>query len=447
LYYNNENNNKEMLASEGYFLTSGQRYLFNRLKSAPTLCRPFQRVYRFKQNYKYSEFLKALQYTVSLHPALRLKLNEEANSLTQHFPKMNIDVTKEEVKGIGRLFRSIYANILIKEEGKPVMDLKTGPPLKAKVVMVNGESLLSVCIDHISVDEIAFDNFEKELVENYSRLCCNLPLPDIESKSFSEYILREVKQRSRENENLLYWQNHLKEAPIYFPAPVARKMQPASFFKLQLKGDLYTSIFLSCKRYKCSLFNIIVASQLLLLFAIDKSTDAVIGIPISNRSRPQDHKIIGNLVSPLYVRFTVSPNELVENLIQRTRDTVLASIIHKQYDYSSLIRFLLSIRQSDNSRINLSKGCSFIVHNEPLQFPNPLFVERVNLFSSSSTKVPIGYFTVGAHQYKQALSIDLAWDRVLWPVRPMEMKEKYQKVIELISNVGSRTCVEVINKI
>jgi len=413
---------------EDYGLTCGQRWLLHLLEQAPELARPVQRVYRLSSAFDSSAFLEALQGLLHTHPALRLQLVRNKSGWRQRFPKQDAYISGEEILGRTPEMRMAYASILIAEEAKGTMDLRKEPPIKAKIIKVNGEYLLSMCIDHLAADEIAFDLFEQELLSYYQQVIhANFVHPSL-STEFLTYASQEGSQKFIEHENLLYWQQQLGDASLNRNDP-KNFWVPASVFRYQFKRTTFESLLNFCRAHKCSLFHFIVAVQLILLNSAGNSNDIVLNIPISNRVRARERSIIANLSMLLHVRFSLIENESITQLITKVRDQILFAMSHRQYDYPSLSRFMAAKAKKAGGHISWLLGCNFIADYGSLTCPNLLFKERTDNFPGRSYDIPCTSFTVAARQKGTELWIDIDWDAMAWPIGNVEMEAKIEEIL------------------
>ncbi len=420
---------------EHYGLTCGQRWLLKLLETAPELARPVQRIYRLSKDFDSSAFLEALQGTVASHPALRLQLVQTNNGWMQCFPDQEVNVSGEEVRGRTPEMRAAYAAMLIAEEAKTTLDLRVEPPVKVKIVKVDGDYLLSLCVDHLAADEIAFDLFEQELLLSYQQLVSGSSVSKTVSESFYTYLSKEIAQQDTEPANLLYWQQQLKDVPLNKDSHDEISWVPASVFNYQLTGASLQSLLNFCQKHKCSLFNVVIAFQVLLLAEVSGSDDVVLNIPVSNRARANERSIIANLSMLLHVRFSIKTNEPLHQFVLRVRDQVLTAMAHRQYNYSSLSRFMTAEAERKGFNIEWLQGCNFVVDNGPLTFPNILFEERMDNIPGRFYDVPRSSFTVAARQTKSALNIGIEWDSIVWPVSTEEMEAKFLLAVQKFSGM------------
>src|SRR5437867_1807382 len=125
------------ISEQDFYLTAGQRWLVHRFEISPDSSLPIQRIYLLNNDFSYTAFVKAIQHTLYCHPSLRLQLVKTKDGWRQRFPDQNVNISEVKVRGLGRLYRSIYGNLLISEEAKKTFDLRSESPVKAKVLKIN----------------------------------------------------------------------------------------------------------------------------------------------------------------------------------------------------------------------------------------------------------------------------------------------------------------------
>jgi hypothetical protein len=414
---------------EGFNLSCGQRWLLHLLEQVPDLARPVQRIYRLDNNFNSALFLEALRCTVASHPALRLQLVRENNGWKQRFPDQDVNVSGDDLQGRMPEMRAAYAGMLIAEEGKRPMDLQKDSPVKARIIKVNGDCLLSLCVDHLAADEIAFDLFERTLLLSYQQLNNGSTISLAVPETFFNYLAKETARQAMEENNLLYWQRQLKDTSM--PGDVEEKISwaPASVVEYQVTDESFQGLLHFCRLYKCSLFNLVVACELWLLADIGKINDIVLNIPVSNRVRADERSVIANLSMLLHLRFIVTREESVPQFVIRVRDQILSAMAHRQYDYASLSGFIVAEAKQNGVNTSWLCGCNFITDHSPTVFPNVLFAERLDNIPGRSYDIPRTSFSVTARQTESMLSIGIDWDAGTWPVTVDQMQVKFLEIL------------------
>lgn len=423
-----------------YRLTIGQRFFAHRFEMWPNSSRPNQRLYRLVDNFKYSAFVTAMQYTIDSHPGLRIRLFRDKEEWRQFFPEQKANVSGDVLDGSKPEQCLTYGKKVILEEAYRPMDLKYENPVRVKVLNVNGQYWLSICADHMAIDEVAFNLLERELLIAYQNVINDVALADLSQDVYVKYLLKEENRKPSEERNLHYWQEQLKEAPMLIDAAKSG-MVPAGYYIYQLKGEQYEHLLEFCKRSKFSLFNVLTAVQLMLMAEKSGNYDLVISFVIANRFTPEEQNLIINLVMLLHVRFVFDPNESLMDFLLRVKETSLTALIHRNYDYASLYRVMAAEAREKGCFPNLGRECNLIVDEEPMQFPNDLFLERMEEKSKGNYQTMKASFSIYAEQTPQKLEVKVTWDCEAWGISNDEMRERFPHVIQQFMN----QTVEVIH--
>ena len=409
-----------------HLLCSGQRWLLHLFEETPDMARPVQRTYRLNSTFNPSAFLEALQSVVASHPPLRLRLKHSKSGWLQHFPDKDAIVSWEEIQGQTAKMRTAYAYMLLTEESKTAMDLRRDSPVRVKVIKIDDDYLLSLCIDHLAADEQAFDLFEQALSTTYIQaLNKKLPSPAV-TETFFNFLQREFEQLPSEQQHLLYWKELLKNAPASKEGSDTLEWVPATIIDYELTG----TDWLRLQHFKCSVFHIVTACQLLILAETGELDEVILNIPVSNRIRAQEHTIIANLSMLLHLRFFISKTESPAELAIRVRDQLLKAMVHRQYDYASLSKFMAEDAEERQITSNWLVGCNFVVGSAKTSFPNNLFKERLDNRADRLFDIPRTSFTLSAHQTETGLHIGIEWDENTWKISKNHMKIVLSDVLQ-----------------
>lgn len=414
-------NHFHMEKQEEYPLTSGQRWIVHRWETNSGPSGPVPRIYLLTKDFNYSAFVKAINIVVSSHPSLRLKLTKRKYGWRQSFPDTTPFVCDVKVKG---LFKRTHVKRIIAGESRRVYDLRSDTPVRAVVLRVNKKNILSLCIDHAAVDAISIDVFEKHLLEVYQKLIMNVPIHSSPSEAFLGFLAREISTQEVEDRNLEYWKKELKELPK-FPFLGLKPSNIGYVFRWNIKDEEFQTIKTFCLERKCTLYTLMVVLQLRLLSEARGIDEIVLNIIISNRIRPEDREIIGNIFMPLRVRFSVLKNEPIPEFLGRVQQKIWDAMLHRQYDYPSLQDFLICESRRTGYSVGFTCSCNFIV-DDGLTFPNPLFVKRLDQsLVKFYPSVLEGTFSFRARQFQSSLSFEIIWDAKAWPISPIKMPSTF----------------------
>jgi len=409
-------------------LTIGQRFFAHRFEMWPNSSRPNQRMYRLNDDFNYGAFVKAVQHTIDSHAGLRIRLFREKDEWRQYFPNQKANVVGEVLNGPKPDQCLSYAKKVIIEEAYRPLDLKYECPIKAKVINVNEQYWLSLCGDHMAIDEIGFNLLEKEIEKAYRIIVSEKILPEVSQEPYINYLKKEETRKATEERNLIYWQEQLKGAPMLIDTFNNGHVH-ANYYVYELTGEHYSILLDFCKRSKFSLFNILTAAHLLVMAESGKKSDLTLSFVIANRFNPEEQNLIINLVMLLHVRFFVKQDEPLAELLTRVRETSIAALIHRNYDYASLYRIMAAEARQNGCFPNLGRECNLIVDDDPLQFPNSLFMERMEEKPKGNFQTMKTGFSIYAQQTPKKLSVNVTWDPSTWAITNEEMAVRFPLLI------------------
>ncbi|PSL42790.1 condensation domain-containing protein [Chitinophaga niastensis] len=423
------------LIKEGiYPLAYGQRHLVQNYESDPKNTFPLRRVYKFQNDFSQVAFKEVIWYLTNKHPSLRLRLLRTSSGWRQQFVDQTAPIVETTVRGLTKAFRKQYGLLLIGEDIKPAIDLEKESPIRLTIFRINKQYYLSLCISHIAADEISFGLFERELVECYQKAIAGNLMQCLASESFEKLILKEANYNNKAENNLKYWYDNLNGIE-YLDLPQSKN-------PLAVAGN-YIRIF-SCEELdnfkrisaesKYSSLTIIAAIHLLIIYESKKVSDIILSVPFSNRLREEENSIVANIFMPLFVRFKWNPEESILQMLDRIRETLFNAIIHSQFDSRKILAFITSNKGNQN----LTRECNFILEEDALRYPNPLFTERLDSMSTGKM-VSIGSFHFHARQFSDGVLFKLFWDEKFWSINPETMNVLFNKSYDLI-------CAAINNK-
>jgi hypothetical protein len=388
-----------------------------------------QRVYRLAPEVDTAALLASFRHAVAHREALRLQLVKTRDGWRQRFPKREANISGVTVRGATAAHREEYVRCRLIDAANRVFDLTKEPPFAANVFAFDDERLLSVGVDHLAVDEIGFDRFERDWEEAYRRYVSDdgsAPAANGD-RAFIDYVRREVAGADKEAANLEFWRSHLFGAPLAPSVGAGDGWVSSRSARWQIEGDDFRRLARACRVRGCSLFAAVVSAQADLIAALGGSADFVLNIPVSNRARHDDLAIVGNLSMLLHVRVRVDLAESPPSRLRRMRDTLLAAMAHRQYDYpslSALVAEQASADASGPSRTHWTIGCSFTVE-PPDTDASPRVLQRTDPFAGDPFDTPFGAFTLTCRQHAGHLRFTADWDPATWPATEAQLVQRY----------------------
>jgi hypothetical protein len=392
-------------------LTCGQRWLLHVAERAPDLAKPVQRIYKLPAPVDTAGLLAAYRRVVGGEPALRMRLLDAPGGVRQRFPASPVTLSGLSIRGATRAHRDAYLRKVLLEHGRALLDLRADPPVSAKLFELDGEHVLSLCIDHVAADDLGFDRAERLLARACAGETAEGP-PPADDHPYLAYLQREALQREVEASNLAFWREHLAGAPLSRHRS-ERAWVAGRLHRWGFGGDTLTRFLRVCRARMCSPTAAVVAALAGALGKIGETDDLVVNVPVSNRARAADHGIVGNLSMLLHLRVRLDPDELASERLRRVQRIVLDAMAHRQYDYASLSAHVADEAEARGGEVGLGVGCSYVLQRDDDLGPR---LERMDT-SGQPFDVPGGSFSLSCRQRSAAVELTAEWDPEAWPVQ------------------------------
>lgn len=251
----------------------------------------------------------------------------------------------------GRSFSSANPSEIVAKEIKPRLeqfDLACGPLLRAALVELSSdEHILAIAVHHI-----VFDRWSRRLLElELRRFYCAFATgsnPDIRPLpvQYQGYVLWQREQLNSEHGHKLrtYWTNKLSGLPILaLPCDGAcgrgtSTTSGTSWFTIP-QEEVDRLVVLS-RRSRTTLAATMLAIFTLFLSRLCGTDDVAVGVPLSDRRRPEFEEVIGLFMNVVVVRASISNGLTFLDLLDRVRRNLVDACIHQDLPYGYLQRII-----------------------------------------------------------------------------------------------------------
>jgi NRPS condensation-like uncharacterized protein len=290
----------------------------------------------------------SLEAIVQRHEVLRSRFvtrNGQPARLISSSPSFSFTVVD------GRSFPSTNPSEIVQKEIKPLLeqfDLACGPLLRAALVELSSdEHILAIAVHHI-----VFDRWSRRLLElELRRFYCAYvtgsdpgihPLP----VQYQGYVLWQQEQLNSERGRKLstYWTNKLSGLPVLtLPCDSAcgtgtSTTSGTSWFTIpQEEVDLLVVL---SRRSRTTLAATMLAVFTLFLSRLCGADDVAVGVPLSDRRRPEFEEVIGLFMNVVVVRASISNGLTFLDLLDRVRRNLVDACIHQDMPYGYLQRII-----------------------------------------------------------------------------------------------------------
>lgn len=266
-----------------------------------------------------ARFCQALNDEIALHPALRIRLAETANGLTQRTGNRVEPITPQvAAEGTPQAWLDRLA--------APEFDLSVDPPVRAQLIkQATNRHLLLLAFHHSAVDGWSIGLLLEGIALRYQ----GTPPADA---SFAVYRPPLATQEANS-----WWGSLLQNAPepIVFP-PEPAGSQQADHLALPIDGLLWSRLNGLAAESGISLHHWLNASVHLLLGKLYGKSDTVILTPYANRNAPDDGQRVGFLVNTLFSRAVTQPRQTLRELVAALSSQTLESQAFSHASYHQL---------------------------------------------------------------------------------------------------------------
>ncbi|GAB6040380.1 amino acid adenylation domain-containing protein [Endothiovibrio diazotrophicus] len=250
-------------------------------------------------------------------------------------------------------------------------DLATDPLLRCQVVQLDDRQyVLALTLHHIIADEWSIAVFQQELAAFYPRLReGSAPQTELLAIQYADYThWRDEQARSAAfaaSED--FWQECLRDAPRSLELPGDRP-RPAqlsaagALYHASVDAELSERLKRLSVRQGVTLFMSLLTGWSILLARRAGIDDLVIGVPMSDRSRPELERLIGFFVNTLPLRIDLAGNPSSAELLQRVRERSLQVMAHQGVPFDRIVELVQPERSLSHSPLF---QVVFVLQNAP----------------------------------------------------------------------------------
>ncbi len=253
---------------------------------------------------------------------------------------------------------SSTARRIVHDEAGYIFDLATGPLFRAILLRLSGtDHILIVTMHHIVSDGWSLALLIREVSTLYAAYTGGLPSPlaplKIQYSDFA-YWQRQELQGDLLDKQLSYWKESLSGAPQLLNLPADFPRPPAQGFEgaihtARLPHPLVDRLTAIGARNDATPFMTTFAAFAVLLWRYSGQEDLLVGSPVANRNRSEIEPLIGLFVNTVILRADLSGNPSFEELLGRTRQTVLGAFSHQDTPLDLLVEKLQPERNLSHS--------------------------------------------------------------------------------------------------
>ena len=155
-------------------------------------------------------------------------------------------------------------------------------------------------------------------------------------------------------EDLAYWQEKLRGAPALLELPTDRPRPPVLSYRgarrrFQIPTALTQAVRECSRKEKVSLFAFFATALNVLLYRYTGQDDILLGIPLSDRDRPELQTVIGFLLHTHVLRTRLDENLRFRELLLHVQKDSLDLYAHRSPPFDEVVSALQPARSSSYS--------------------------------------------------------------------------------------------------
>ena len=275
-------------------------------------------------------------------------------------PPGRFDLPVVDLSGLKPEDRENEALRIGRENAQRPFDLLRGPIMRALLIRLEpAKHLLAVTTHHIAYDMWARELFIYELGALYEQYVKGLPSsleePEIQWVDYSSWLHNWMQGEVLEKQ-LSYWRKKLADAPPFLDLPIDLPRPPVQSYKgarmsLELPLDAVHGLRALGRKCGVTPFITVLAAFKTLLYRWTGQEHIVLGVPIANRNRLHEEKMMGFMSNLLVFNTDLGGNPTFIELLERVRETSLGAYAHQDIPFELLVKDLQPERSLDRPAI------------------------------------------------------------------------------------------------
>ena len=290
---------------------------------------------------------RSLQAVVDRHESLRTTFGFRDNAPLQLINSSRaIPLQMRDMSTHSGTDLEAQAHSFVREEMQKPFDLRNGPLLRTALFRLGPEHhILVSTMHHIVSDGWSAELLIRELAEHYGAFVAgqepNLkPLP-IQYSDFT-ILQRHLLRTERIEQQLSFWRRTLAGAPVLHKLPCDRPRPERPTYAganqtLQLDSGLVSELQRFARRQRSTIFMLLAAAFVVLLFKYGKQKDILLGIPVSGRNLVEIEPLIGFFVNTLVLRTSVSEDMTFNDVLLRVREGLLDAMSNQEVPFERIV--------------------------------------------------------------------------------------------------------------
>lgn len=295
--------------------------------------------------------LKALRTSldtiIQRHDVLRSRFAMRGGQLARFPARASVpDFTTVDLQTRSQTEPSEIVETVIRPQLERPFELTSGPLVRAMVIGLGSQDhIFAIALHHIVFDRWSRRLLELELRDFYNAYSTRKsidvsPLP----ARYGDYVLRQREQLStpRSRQLVEYWTNRLDGLPdvrLPFRGDVGgTKIAGTATLRFTIAVEKVDRLVAFSRRFRTTLATTMLAILKLFLYRVTGADDLAVGVPLSDRRRPEFEHLIGLFMNVVVVRTSLTINMSFLELLERVRRGLVEACLRQDLPYGYLMQ-------------------------------------------------------------------------------------------------------------
>lgn len=240
------------------------------------------------------------------------------------------------------------ANLILAEMRRP-FELDVEPSLRAAAIEIDQDDVaIVISLHHMVCDSTSLGILWREIRTLYTcglkGVASTLPPLRIQYQDYAQWQ-RQPALQERLKSSLSFWKDKLQGAPLLLDLPADRPRLPAFSYRgdkrpFRIDSDLASRLRRLARQERTSLFTIFTAALNILLHRYTQQEDILVGIPMSERDRPEIEPLIGFLIGTQVLRTNLSGQPDFSELLRRVQRGLAEIQTHRAAQFDQIVATL-----------------------------------------------------------------------------------------------------------
>jgi hypothetical protein len=305
---------------------------------------------------------------------------------------------------------------VLKAESEHPFDLVQGPIFRATVIRyARDDHVFMLVLHHIATDGFSRGVLYRDLTALYDaigegRAAPLDPLP-IQYADYAVWHRRWLDDGAAEAQ-LAYWKEKLSSLPSRLDLPTdylrpAMRAYQGDHISRRIELDVREALRTVARKSDSTLFVALVSLFGTLLHRYTGQDDIVVGTPFAGRNRTEFEQMIGYFINPLALRLDLSGDPSFDELLGRTRQTVLDAFANADLPFETVVR-------ETNPTRDLSQTPVFqamiVLHNPAWETARPTFEPRGITATELTHEKPWSKFDLLLGMSERRYGLNTTWE-------------------------------------